>query len=867
MPLSVAAQATNKPEIVQLSRNSALVGGGQEIVVEGRNFTPDLELTLGGDPIQERTIDNSSRLRFIVPAFPLPASKVLTIKTSSGIAQRRFLITAKPLSELNPLEITTIAGGGIFLGDGGSATSEDVSVNPLAVAVDSNGNALIADGRNNRIRRVEPVNSIITTLAGQNSLPSFGGDGGSAARASLFRPRSIAIDRSGNILFLDSGNSRIRRIDRNSGTITTVAGSSIPFFFGDGGPATSAGLGSTLAIALDQNGNIYIATDNRIRRVDVQTGIINTVAGIITPGFTGDNGPAINASLNRPSSVAVDNLGNFFIADTGNNRIRRVDISSGIITTIAGNGARGFSGDGTAAINAALNSPSAVVIDDSGNLLVADSGNNRVRKVDLATGIITTIVGNGNAQFSGDGMAALNTGLNPISLNIDANGNLLIVDGVNSRVVRVDRSSIVTTLAGNGQTVFTGDGGLAGGAIVNQPRGVDFDAEGNLLIADSGNSRIRKIDITTGIITTVVGKDQNLSAGDGGAAKDATLADPFNVTTDKENNIYISEGLRNKVRVVDARTGIITTLAGTGMPSFSGDGGPAAMAGLDTPADLTVDRLGNLLIADTVSSTIRQVNRNRIISTIVGNGMSGFNGDNLAATTTVLNNAFGIAFDLQGNLYIADSLNNRVRKVDATTMIVTTIAGNGRPGSTGDNGPAKDATLANPYSVAIDPAGNIFVSEFLNHRIRRIDARTGVITTIAGNSIRGFSGDGNLAKDARLANPADIAFDKNGNLYIAEFGNNVIRVIKAVGEVVAPQVTITAASYTKPTFIITGNGFGISGVKVTVNGTEVSTRITTQTESQITLKGARKKLNIKRGANEIVVSVNGVASNRFTFNF
>ena len=283
-----------------------------------------------------------------------------------------------------------------------------------------------------------------------------------------------------------------------AGTITTVAGNGTAGFSGDGGLATNAGLAYPSSVAVDTAGNFSIADllNQRVRRVDAATGIITTVAGNGSFGFSGDGGLATNASLAFPSSVAVDAAGNVFIADVSNQRIRRVDAATGIITTVAGNGTFGFSGDGGLAIDASLNDPIGVAVDSAGNLFIADTFNQRIRRVDAATGIITTVAGNGTFGFSGDGGLATDASLSrPTAAALDSAGNLFIADQSNQRVRRVDAATgIMTTVAGDGTFGYAGDGGLATDACLKNPAGVAVDSAGNLFIADQSNHRIRHVE-------------------------------------------------------------------------------------------------------------------------------------------------------------------------------------------------------------------------------------------------------------------------------------------------------------------------------------------------------------------------------------
>jgi hypothetical protein len=331
-------------------------------------------------------------------------------------------------------------------------------------------------------------NGIIRTVAGGGSTSP--GDGGLATNAALSRPFSVAWDAQGDLLIADVFGDRVRSVN-SSGIITTVAGTGAGSFSGDGGQATNATLDWPTCLTTDGLGNLYITEElnNRVRKVNA-SGIITTVAGGGTAGL-GDGGAATNASLNSPQGVVFDAAGNMLIADFSNNRIRKVD-TNGIITTVVGGGTSGL-GDGGAATNATLDGPHGVTVDAAGEIFIADFFNNRIRKVDT-NGIITTIAGTGRAAFSGDGGAATNATLNgPTDMTLDSAGNLLIADYGNSRVRKVGANGIITTVAGNGNATFSGDGGAATNASLNQPTRVGFDAYGNMFIADASNGRIREV--------------------------------------------------------------------------------------------------------------------------------------------------------------------------------------------------------------------------------------------------------------------------------------------------------------------------------------------------------------------------------------
>jgi secreted PhoX family phosphatase len=648
----------------------------------------------------------------------------------------------------------------------------------------------------------------IYAVAG-NGTAGGSGNGGPATGAELDNPGDVAVAGNGNLVIADTQNHEVRIVAVHTGT-----------FFGQHMTAGDiytitppASLGDSSftpgGVTMDAAGNAVV-TDYALEHIWVvaartgtfygqamKAGHSYVVAGNGTLGYSGDGGPAVDAAIAAPRGVVVDAAGNLVFADGANNRVRVVAASTGSfygqamtagdIYTIAGTGARGFSGEGGPATSAKIYAPDGVMFDSAGNLLIADSGNHRVRVVAAAAGTfykkamtaghIYTVAGNGSQFYSGDGGPVTKAELStPEGVATDAAGNLLIADYDNSRV-RVAAATTGTfygkamtaghiyTVAGNGLRGHSGDGGPATKATLTLPGGVAVDAHGNLLIAATGNSRVRVVAATTGTfygqtmtagdIYTIAGNGHRGFSGDGGPATSAAIFNPAGVTVDAAGNVVIADTENNRVRVVAATTGTfygrtmtagnIYTIAGNGTRGSSGDGGPATSAELFVPTAMTVDAAGNVLIADYGN------NRIRVVAASAGT----FYGQTMTA----------------GDIY--------------------TIAGNGTAGFSGDGGPATSAEFNGPQSVAVDAAGNLLIADTYNHRIRMIAASNGTFYgkattagdtyTIAGNgggtNLGGFSGDGGPATGAELSYPSGVAATAAGNVLIADLGNNRIRMV------------------------------------------------------------------------------------------
>jgi NHL repeat len=650
--------------------------------------------------------------------------------------------------------LTVLAGNGFagYGGDGGPATQAELYLNTFSrVAVDSAGNAYIADSNNCVVRIVSAGTGIISTFAGTPGHCAFNGDGNPATAAGtyLYYPYGVAVDSAGNVYISDVGYDRIRQVN-TSGTINTVAGngtycSSYPC--GDGGPATSASLGSAFSLAVDGAGNVFIPDVNNdvVRELNVSTGNISLVAGTYGTycfqsgsSSCGDGGPATSAGFYYIYGIASDARGNLFIADFDNYDIREVycadsavactapaGFTAGDIYTVAGTGGTyGNSGDGGSATNATLGYAYGVAVDSSDDIFIPSYDYQVVREVTASTGTINTVAGNGTFSYTGNNIPATDAVLNnPWGVAFDSAGNAYIADRYNCIVRKVDTSGVITLFAGTvGTCGFGGDGGsaTATGAYLSYPSAVATDSAGNVYIADVYNLRIRKVD-TGGNISTFAGDGSYGFDGDG-AATSHSLYYPQAVATDAAGNVYIADTDNYRIRKVDT-SGNMTTIAGNGTYGFSGDGGPATNATMTYPVGVAVDKAGNVYFTDTNNLRVRQINTADIIATYAGNGAYGFGGDGGFATQTSLYYPEQVAVDPAGDVIIADTSNQRIRLVDGQGRIHT-VAGNGYYGYYGpeENVLATTAELANPIGVGVDSSGNIYIGDTNNNLVREVSA-------------------------------------------------------------------------------------------------------------------------------------------------
>ncbi|MBK5294682.1 MAG: hypothetical protein JJE04_23750 [Acidobacteriia bacterium] len=681
------------------------------------------------------------------------------------VAATLLAVSVSAQSAVN-YRVDSVAGSS-RVGDGNLALQAQLAA-AEGIAVDAAGNVYITDSTDHRIRKVSNF-GVISTYGG-NGHSGYSGDAGPALDSQWSAPYGVALDASGNLFVADFGNARVRRI-APGGQVLTVAGGGAQALPGEGSQALAARFAGPRNVALDGQGNLYISdySDHLVYRV-TPSGQITTIAGTGSSGYNGD-GPALSTRLSFPAGLAVDGQGALYIADSGNKLVRK--LLNGLLTTVAGGASQTIP----------LGVPTGVAVDPAGNLYVADSQLNRVFRL-TPNGAIHTLAG---------ADPPLDAPVRDVAL--DKSGAVYISTG--RRVMKVAGAAPPIAIAGDGTFGTPLDQVDATLSPLSSPIGIALDEAGNLYVAEEGSQRVRRID-RNGIIQTIAGGGSGPSLGDGGPATSGRLMDPVAVVADSFQGVRIADYLGNRIRGV-LPSGILFTQAGNGEAGFRGDQGPAQSSQVNRPRGLALDRQGNLYIADSMNHRIRCVRSNGFIETVAGNGVRGYYGDGGPGARAHLNTPLGVAVDSQGNLFIADSGNHVIRKLNPIG-ILSTVAGAGARGFSGDGGPAALAFFHSPSAVAADAQGNLFIADTFNHRIRRVGAG-GIVTTIAGVGAAGFSGDGGPALQARFRSPSGLAVDEAGNLYVADLDNHRIRKLTPAALVEPPPalamdlVVMNAASF------------------------------------------------------------------------
>jgi hypothetical protein len=585
--------------------------------------------------------------------------------------------------------------------------------------------------------------------------------------AGMGYPYGTAVDSSGNVYVADAGNHQIRKVSP-SGVVTTIAGS--------GSSGSSDGTGTAASfnwpedVGVDSSGNIFVAdTYNHTIRKITPAGVVTTFAG--TAGISGTaDGTGSAARFWGPEGLAVDSAGNVFVADSGSNTIRKIT-PAGVVTTFAGSNTVSGSTDATGTA-ARFSYPTSIAIDSSGNLYVADTSNFTVRKITSAA-VVTTLAGSAGLRGSVDATGSAARFGYPQGIGVDSSGNVFVGDTDYYTIRKVTPAGVVTTFAGTSGAWGNVDGT---GAAANfaYPRSTDVDASGNIYVADADNYCIRKI-TSAGAVTTFAGSSAKYGTTDGTGAA-AGFRNPQGIAIDSTGNIYVADSSNNTIRKVTTN-GVVTTFAGTAGASGTTDGTGVA-ARFAGPIGLTLDSTGNLYVADTSNHTIRKITSAGVVTTFAGGaGLTGTT--NGTGTAARFYNPFGVTIDSSGNLFVADAANYTIRKITPAGAVTTFAGGAGVSGSTDGTGTA--ARFNYPYSLTIDGSANLYVADTYNHTIRKITS-AGVVTTLAGSAGSYGSTDG-TGSAARFLNPSGITIDSSGNLYVADQGNHTIRKVTPAGVV------------------------------------------------------------------------------------
>lgn len=658
--------------------------------------------------------------------------------------------------------ISTIAGNYRYFYGDGNAPGAAAFGPRLAVSVSRQSEIVITDISNVRLR-ILTADPVVATIAGTGD-SSYSGDGGLAYLATLSTPTATTTDSSGNIYVADTRNQVIRRIRES--TITTYAGTpGTAGNTGDGGLATAARLNTPFGLTTDLSNNIYFTdlTNCAIRKITPQ-GTISLIAGTYAPGFGGDGGLATAATLSTPRGITIDANNNIYFCDTGNSRVRRIDATSRIIQTVAGTGVSGYGGDGGLAVNARLSTPTGIAADSLGNLYIADTNNQCIRYLNTANSRIATVAGQPMRQGYG------------------------------------------------------GDYSFATFALLNSPSHVAVDRNsGYYYIADDGNARIRYVDPVPRIIDTIAGNGSPLFTGDGGAASAAVFGSIKCLTRDSANNLYIVDDAAHVVRMIDLTTGNISRVAGTGVPGFSGESGLAVSARLSSPQVVVIDSNANLYLTDRDNQRVRIITTGTgLISTLVGTGVAGYNGDSISSIRARLNNPTALAIDPSTQtLYIGDLNNNRIRAVDPSTVI-TTYAGSGDYGAPTAGSSFASTMLASTTSLAVGLDSEVYFTEVVTNGLWKLNRTTGAVeaTTLLGAGA--YLGDAGPLSNAYLSTPTGVTTDASGNFLIADQGNSRLRGTYTYGYPQTPVYLTMNFTYT--------NYFASTGTAtISLNGTPLKT--------------------------------------------
>lgn len=649
------------------------------------------------------------------------------------------------------------------------AASEARFSRPAGIAVDSSGNVYVAESRNCTIRKVTP-DGTVTTLAGVARSCGYVDGPGSEARFS--EPHGLAIDGSRNLYVSDRSYSIIRKVTP-LGEVTTLAGEAGSSGSADG-TGSAARFSQPAGLCVDANGDILVADyyNHTIRKI-TPAGVVTTVAGLAgVPGSADGTGSA--ARFKHPAGLAVDGSGNIYISDSSNQTIRKMT-PGGVVTTVAGLAGSTGSADGAGAAARFL-TPWGIVADAAGNLTIADQTNHTIRRMTPA-GVVTTFAGLVSSRGSSDGTGSAARFDSPSGVSIDRSGNLYVTDWQGHAIRKITPAAVVTTFAGRASASGSVDA-TGSAARFNYPSGLTTDAGGNVYVADMENQTVRKV-TPAGAVTTLAGMPGTYGSADGTGSA-ARFDYPWGAAVDGSGNIYVSDVNNFKIRKV-TQGGVVTSLAGSGSFGTSDGAGSAASFGL--LADLTVDGSGNIYAADYYSHTIRKVTPAGVVTTFAGTAAASGSSDGTGSAAR-FHYPYGVAVGSGGNLFVADTGNQTIRKATPAAA-VTTFAGTAGGNGSGD-GTGSAARFSSPLSLATDSSGNIYVADgSLNYMIRKITPAA-VVTTIGGTVYSDATVDG-TGSEARFTRTAGLTVAGSGNVYVADV--NAIRVGRPT--TLADRATVT----------------------------------------------------------------------------
>jgi sugar lactone lactonase YvrE len=621
-----------------------------------------------------------------------------------------------------------------------------------------------ADGGNPPASPAEPL--ALSLLAG-NVNDSRGSRDGPGAIASFNGPRGVALDGSGNLYVADFSNHTIRKIDP-AGTVSTLAGQARSFGSADGTGA-EARFTNPQDIAVDANGTIYVADagNHTIRRITAD-GVVSTLAGVAGQKGSTD-GPIADARFNSPTGLAVDNAGNLLVVDRLNSTVRMIT-PGGTVSTLAGKPDTVGSTDGNGA-NARFKFPNDVAVDAQGTIYVSDGDNFTVRRI--RNGVVSTLAGRAGEQGSVDGNGSNARFERPTGISVDGLGNVYLGDRLGEAVRKIDPAGNVSTLAGTSNAPGAEDG-IGAQARFSQPDGIAVDSAGNVFVSDRRNNNIRKIS-SSAVVTTLAGTVPQSGSTDG-TGDQARFSVPDGIAIDALGNALVADRGNEVIRKISP-DGQVTTLAGT--PDATGNSdGTGNSAAFDSPSDVAVDPAGNTYVADNDNNTIRKISPAGEVTTLAGAPGESGNVDGVGINAR-FDDPEGIAVDAAGNVYVADTDNNTIRKITPAGL-VTTLAGS--PDETGSaDGIGVNARFDEPDGIAVDAAGNVYVADTDNSTIRKITPQ-GIVSTLAGKANEEGDADGTGAA-ARFSFPRDLDIDTQGNLYVLDSGNHTVRKITPLGEV------------------------------------------------------------------------------------